>query len=315
VIFGALFAVLFAAVAIAQGIGHSSVPAGDVALIEGAPGSSGRIREAEFEVELRRAALLAGESKPPEPGTEPYEELSKAALGPLLHAVWLKGEAAELGVSVSPQEAATSLEQMKKKTFSTEAEYRRFLEASHYTPADAKRLATLQLLGTRLQEHVAETAPAPSEDQIEAYYETAKAVQFTVPAKGSFPAHTEALAEVRPNIAAQLAKQNGEEAFEAFVEDYETKWGSRTFCASDYVIEGCSEYRGTGRPKNAPAACYEAHPRAGIAAPSCPAPVTPLSPALPGTVSVLLPKGIQLPQRPRPPGVADTSQPSKEKSR
>jgi hypothetical protein len=307
-VFAALFGALFIAVGLTQGIGHPEVPSGDVALIEDVPGDSGHISEAEFHRALLRASLLAGEAKPPPQGTEQFEELTKSALGPLLHEVWLKGEAAELGISVSPQEAIASLKEMKKQTFSSEAEYRRFLKSSHYTPADARRLAGLQLLSTRLEEYVSANAPAPSESQISAYYETAKAVQFTVPAKGSKPAKVESLAQVKPHIEAQLAKQDAEEAFEAFAEDYEAKWAQRTFCSAGYVIEGCSSFRGSGHPANAPAACYEAHPRAGISAPACPAPVTPLAPALPGTVSVLLPKGTQLPQRPRPQGQASSSQ-------
>jgi hypothetical protein len=267
-VFGALFAVLFAAIALAQGIGHPDVPSGDVALVEDAPGDSGQISEAEFEKAFRRAALLAGEAKLPRPGSEGYAELTRSALSPLIHEAWLRGEAKERGISVTPPEAALALKQEKQKTFSSTAEYQRFLHQSHYSQADARRLAGLQLLSQRI------------EAQIAAASEPAKAT----------------------------------EDLEAFAEDYEAKWSQRTFCASGYLTEGCSEFKGTGHPRNAPSACYEAHPVAGIEASACPAPVTQPEPALPGTVSPLLPMGTQLPQRPVPAG-AQTTKPPKERQR
>ena len=52
----------------------------------------------------------------------------------------------------------------------------------------------------------------------------------------------------------------------------------------------------------APAACYEANPKGGLPE-ACPAPVLALSPALPGTVTLLTPQGTRLPQRPVPAGL------------
>jgi hypothetical protein len=48
VVFGVLFAGLFVGFAIAEGIGQPSVPAGDVALIEGVPSDVGHISEAQY---------------------------------------------------------------------------------------------------------------------------------------------------------------------------------------------------------------------------------------------------------------------------
>src|SRR5271170_7138109 len=46
-VFGAVFVLLFAGFAIAQGIGHPSIPVGDVALVEGVPSAVGHVSEAE----------------------------------------------------------------------------------------------------------------------------------------------------------------------------------------------------------------------------------------------------------------------------
>jgi parvulin-like peptidyl-prolyl isomerase len=127
-----------------------------------------------------------------------------------------------------------------------------------------------------------------------------KKVFFVFRVEKTTPEEAEPLGKVRSHIVAQLEKQNSEEAFEAFVADYTSKWASRTLCDSGYEIERCSGFSG-GHPENAPPACYEAHPKAGIAATACPAPVAQPAPAMPGTVSVLSPKGTALPQRPQPP--------------
>jgi hypothetical protein len=112
------------------------------------------------------------------------------------------------------------------------------------------------------------------------------------------------LGKVRPNIVNLLTKQDREAALEEFAIEFDAKWTSRTQCAEGYVVEDCANYRGNGRPPNAPSACYEAHPKAGIVARSCPAPVAQAVPAMPGTVTALAPKGTALPQRPVPPPAA-----------
>jgi foldase protein PrsA len=107
--------------------------------------------------------------------------------------------------------------------------------------------------------------------------------------------------QVKSQISSQLTQQAQQEFFSQFVANYSSKWQSRTFCASGYVIERCANYRGSGHPSTAPEGCYEANPK--TPAEACPAPVQQLVPALPGTVSILTPKGQQLPQRPQPAGL------------
>ncbi len=113
------------------------------------------------------------------------------------------------------------------------------------------------------------------------------------------PAKEQTLAEVRAQIASQVQQQKQEAFFEQFITKFQTKWQSRTICASGYEIERCSNFKGDGHPSTASAACYEADPKAGTPA-ECPAVVTPASPAVPGSVTLLQPKGTRLPQRPVP---------------
>jgi parvulin-like peptidyl-prolyl isomerase len=112
------------------------------------------------------------------------------------------------------------------------------------------------------------------------------------------PAKTKTLAEAKPEIKSTLEQEKQQEYFNEFVAAYNSRWQSRTRCASGFVIKQCSNYKGTAHPENAPPACYEANPK--TPATECPAPVPQTQPALPGTVTELKPKGEQFPQRPRP---------------
>lgn len=106
------------------------------------------------------------------------------------------------------------------------------------------------------------------------------------------------LPEVKAQIEETLKAEKQQEYFSEFVSDYQSKWQSRTYCASGYVIERCANYTSSGHPKNAAPACYEADPTSP--AKECPAPVTPTSPALPGSITEQKPKGEPFPQRPIP---------------
>ncbi len=116
VLFGALFVVLFAGYAIAEGIGHPSVPAGDVAIVEHVPDDIGTVSEADFKRALLQQAAQAKLKKAPKPGDDKYEELKDAALGELLDPIWIQGEAEELGISVTPKQIATELARSKNRT-------------------------------------------------------------------------------------------------------------------------------------------------------------------------------------------------------
>lgn len=398
-IFGALFVVLFAGYAIAQGLGHPSVPAGDVAIVTHVPADIGTVSEAEFKRSLLQQVAQGKLKKVPKPGEKKYEELKSAALGELLDTIWIQGEAEELGISVTPKQIATELAQIKKQNFKTDAEYQEFLKTSHFTQEDVLARVKLQLLSTQIQEAITKKAPPASNSEIASYYDTAKDSQYTtaesrdarvvvnkdkaqveaakaalekddspaswkkiaakyssdpttktkgglqlglteellqseaalksaifdsptgvivgpVDVEGNFfvleveklnPQKVKSLAEVSAEIKSQLTQQVAQEVFADFVAEYQSKWQSRTFCAADYVIERCAGYTGSGHPASAPPACYEANPKGGPPK-ECPAPVAQVSPALPGSTTLLKPQGERLPQRPRPEGLKEASE-------
>lgn len=394
--FAALLILLFVIFAVAQGIGNPSIPSGAVAIVEDAPGDLGTVTEAEFQHALVQAAAQAKVKPVPKPGDEKYEELKEKALGEgLLDTIWIQGQAEEMGISVTPKEVLKELAKLKKQAFKTEKQYKEFLKEAHFTRADVLTRVKLQMLTTQIQEQVTEEAPVPSKDEIENYYEAAKATQYTTPesrdirviknkdkskveaAKAALekddstkswekvakkystdttksngglqsavtegsgtlqepleaavfaagqgeiegplkegknyvvfevmkvtPEKVQSLDEAKSQISAQLAEQVKQQTFSAFVSSYGTRWTSRTFCASGYLIKRCSNYKGNGRPPEANEACYEANPK--TPAEACPAPVPQVKPAQPGSVSPLQPEGQRLAQRPRPAGLEET---------
>jgi parvulin-like peptidyl-prolyl isomerase len=384
-----LLVALFAIVAIAQGIGDPSVPSDAVAVVEDAPDGLSPITKAQFDHQLLQAAAAAQVKPVPKPGDEKYDELKETALGELLDAVWLQGQAEEMGIEVSDKEVAEELKKLKSQAFKTEKQYEEFLKEAHYTQADVDQRVRIQILSTQIQEQVGEGEAVPSQAEIQDYYDAAKASQYTQEEKREAraltfkdeaeaedakaelekddstasweklgaksvnpsakksgglvndtaegtapeplhaalfeapqgqvegplrtntgyqvyevlkitPEKVQTLDETKSQISTQLAEQKQQQVFTRFVRNYSSLWKSRTFCASDFTIERCANFKGDGRPPEANPACYEADPKAPSE--TCPAIVAQVKPAEPGTVSPLLPEGTRLPQRPRPAG-------------
>ncbi len=392
-VFGALFVLLFVGFAIAQGIGHPSVPSGAVAIVEDAPGDLGTITQEEFDRALVQTAAAQQVKPVPKPGDEKYDELKEAALGEILleGTIWIQGLADEMGISVTPKEVAKELKKLKDQAFKTPKEYREFLKEAKYTRADVLERVKIQMLTTQIQEQLTEEAPKPSDDEIQKYYEAAKSSQYTTPesrdvrlirnkdrakveaAKAALekddsikswekvakkystdttkgngglqsgvteesstlsepvteavfaagqgdiegplqdgkssvvfevmkitPEKVQSLEEVKAQISSQLTEQLQQQEFAAFSRGFTGTWKSRTFCADDYLISRCANFKGDGRSAEANPACFEANPK--TPAEACPAIVPQTKPAQPGSVSVLSPEGQKLAQRPRPAG-------------
>ena len=178
-VFGIAFVALFAGFAIAEGIGPPSIPAGDVALVKGVPAELGSVSEADYKKALLQAGGQSGLKKLPKPGEKQYEDLKKTALGSIFDSIWIQGEAAELGVTVTPKQIADEFKSIKSQNFKTKADYEKFLKASHLTQADVNERVKLQVLSTEIQKLLSEKGGTPSSGEVQEYYEEAKATQFT----------------------------------------------------------------------------------------------------------------------------------------
>ncbi|HET9162638.1 MAG TPA: peptidyl-prolyl cis-trans isomerase [Solirubrobacterales bacterium] len=390
-VFGAAFIVLFVVVAIAEGVGSPSVPSGDAILVQDVPGEVGHVSAADIAHAIEITTAGEGLKKAPKPGEPKYEEAKEAAEKFALEGIWIQGLAAEWGIEVSEQEIAKELKKIKKESFKSEAEFKKFLKESHYTAEDINNRVKIQVLSGKLQEKLKEKAPTPSQSEVKDYYEAAKATQFTqkpsrdvrlvvnkdnkkaeeakaaltkdnsaknwkavakkysedpttkesgglqkglqegileeplnaavfatpegqvegpVKAKrgytvfevvNSTPESVQEFKTVESQIQATLAQRLEQEYFTNYLAQFAIDWTGRTFCAPGYVIERCANFKGSGHPSTAPEACFEANPKGGRPE-ACPAPVFQLTPALPGTVTPLEPKGKPLPQRPHPGG-------------
>lgn len=387
--FGALLLVLFLGFAIAQGLGHPSVPSGAVAIVEDVPGDIGTVSKDQLDKAIEQAAASGQITPVPKPGDDKYEELKEAALGEVFDAIWIQGQAEQMGISATPEEVAKELKKLKDEAFKTPKQYEAFLKTSKYTEEDVELRVKIQMLSTQIQEQVTKESPTPSSSEIEDFYETAKSSQYTTPEsrdirliKNKDKAEVEAakaaleeddsveswekvakkystdttsgagglragltegtlsepidaevfdaqqgtiegpskegelyvvfevmkitrenvqpLEQVESQIKGQLEEQAQQATLARFVRNYGSTWKSRTFCASDYLIQRCANFKGDGRPAETNPACYEADPKAPAEA--CPAPVTQVKPAQPGSVSLLNPEGQKLAQRPRPAG-------------
>jgi len=179
--FGALLVLLFIVFAVAQGIGHPSVPSGDVAVVEDVPSELGSISKEELDHAIEIAAAQSQINPVPKPGDEQYDQLKESALGELFDTVWIQGQAEEMGITVTPKELEDELGKIKKQAFKTEKQFKEFLKESHYTQKDVDQRIKVQVLSTQIQDRLKEEASTPSGSEIEDYYEAAKATQYTTP--------------------------------------------------------------------------------------------------------------------------------------
>ncbi|HEY2479191.1 MAG TPA: peptidyl-prolyl cis-trans isomerase [Solirubrobacterales bacterium] len=397
VLFGVVFIALFVIFAVAQGLGSSGVPSGDIAKVSNVSSEKGEFTQADYKRSIQQQEAQGGLKKPPKAGSKKAEELHKTAVGELLNGAWIFGEAEELGIKVTQKEVETELAKIKKESFKTEKAFEEFKKESHFTEADVISKIELQILSKKIEEKIKKEVPPLTEEELKTYYDAEKAKQFTkkptrdvrvavnenkkeieaaqkaleadnseagwkkatkkysptTAAQGGLqkeiaeeflteplkkdifksatgeligpvkqeknylllevvklhPEKVQSFAEVKTTIEGTLKGEKEQKYFSEWVAGFQSKWISRSQCASGFVTEQCANYKGTGHPVGAPEACYEANPK--TPAKECPAPVVQTKPAVPGTVSASKPEGEQLVQRPRPEA---TSKSAKEKA-
>lgn len=236
--FAALFILLFVIFAIAQGIGHPSVPSGDVAVVEDAPDGLSPVTEAQFKHALVQAAAEKKVTPVPKPGDKNYEELREAALSNVLDSIWIQGQAEEMGISVTPKEIAEELKKLKEKAFKTEQQYKEFLKEAHFTEADVNTRVTIQILSEQIQTQVTEEAPIPSKSEIKDYYEAAKSTQYTTPESRDIRVIKNADKTKVEAARSALEKDDSIKSWEAVAKKYSTDTTKSTGGLQSAVTEG-----------------------------------------------------------------------------
>jgi foldase protein PrsA len=170
-----------------------------------------------------------------------YTALKQQALGFLISASWVTGEAASQGIGLSDEEIEKSFTEIKQRQFPKEDMFKRFLASSGQTASDLRLRVKLNLLSQRLQQKVAKT-PAVTQAQIQSYYNQ-NTSRFRVPGSNGKPASQQTLAQVRESIRQRLQAQAQQQALSAFVTGYRKRWEARTHCRPGYVVQECSEFK------------------------------------------------------------------------
>jgi parvulin-like peptidyl-prolyl isomerase len=203
-IFGVLFVALFAIVAVAVGIGSTSVPSGAIAKVEGVPSGTeapfdkpytdceGKkvtpdlsvVTEEAYKCAFEQLAAGSGLKTTPKPGDEQYDALREETITQLVENVWIQGLGAEEGITVTEQEVREEEKKLIKKSFEgSQTKFKEFLKTSGYTEQDVNERLKVQVISEKLakplEEEAAEAAPSASE--ISDAYDAEKATRFTTP--------------------------------------------------------------------------------------------------------------------------------------
>lgn len=119
------------------------------------PVSLGRMTKAELRRRLVEVAAAAGFDSVPKAGSKRYKRLEKLAFDELLDAVWLRGQASAMGISITRREVIRERARLIAQAFRSRAEYHEFLAESHYTRRDVDERVEIQLLSSRIQRRIA----------------------------------------------------------------------------------------------------------------------------------------------------------------
>jgi parvulin-like peptidyl-prolyl isomerase len=228
-------------------LGEGSPPGDDgIAEVQGV--DDGLVTQQQFDDALARTAEQQGLKKPPAEDDPQYATFSDQALGDALLPLWIKGEAADRGLSVTDTEIADRTQQIVDQNFGSPKEFEDFvreqgfctdeeLEQGEPTECEGVRNEVeVMILAEDLQEDVVPPAlaavasgqPAPqdllddiSDDEVQSYYDENQE-QFQ-DEKGETPPLEEVEDQVRTAILAaeQIPDADVEDFYEENIEQYE----------------------------------------------------------------------------------------------
>jgi len=180
IVFGAILVVLFAGIAIAQGIGKPSIPSGDIIYVQDVPDGKGNISQDDYDRSFEQTWKRGGLKSAPKKGDAQYDQVKEAAINDLLDQAWLTGEAQELDVTATDREIANELATIKKDQFPTPKAFNDFLKSSGFTMEEVKDRVKLQVLSRKIQDQITKSVTDVPDSEIENFYASSKA-SFTTP--------------------------------------------------------------------------------------------------------------------------------------
>ncbi len=240
VAFGALLIALFVIVAVAQGLG-SPEPSGDeIAVVEDAP--NGTVTKQEFDRALVQTAARQQLKDVPASDDPQYQAIADAAQSDLLLQRWVMGEAEERGIEVTDTKIDEQLNQIKQQQFGgSEKQFQKFLDQSGFTAEEARQRVALQLVSDEIQGDVVPSAPAVSDDEIQAYYD-ANPDQFQQPATRDVRVVLTKTAEDADKALSELGQSPTPKDWEAVAKKYSIDEATKTTGGlRQGVVQGQSE--------------------------------------------------------------------------
>jgi hypothetical protein len=132
------------------------------AVVSDVPQALGKVTSHEIQ---RAVAQVAAPDPAPRRGSARYEGLENVAMKSSLEVIWIQGQAAEMGIRVSAGEISREVAKLKRQNFHSNAEYRRFLRRSHYSPHDVYERVKVQIIATRIQERVLSKVEYPGQQE------------------------------------------------------------------------------------------------------------------------------------------------------
>ena len=225
IVFGALLVLLFAYVAIAQGIGNPSVPSGDVALVEDVPEGKGDISQEDYDRAFLQTWKRSGLQAAPEPDNAQFAEIKEAAINDLLDQAWLTGEAAELGVAATDREVQNEFQTIRQDQFPGDAAFEQFLEDSAFTEEEVLDRVRLQVLSRKIEEQINNGVSEVPEDELEQFYEDSRE-NFTTPETRDIRLVVTDNQEEADQIEAALAESNEVKDFARLAREFSNNGSS-----------------------------------------------------------------------------------------
>jgi hypothetical protein len=134
------------------------LPDGAIAFVDEV--GDGEVTQEEFDEAVAVAAAADGRDKPAAEGTPEYALEATTALSGLLVDRWVRGEAEELGITVTTSEVSLELERTIEANFASQAAYEKFLEDSGLSEEQATERIELQLLSDAVGDEILGKDPA-----------------------------------------------------------------------------------------------------------------------------------------------------------
>lgn len=129
------------------------VPAGAVAVVSHVPRDEGTISRAEIERAIVQTSAQSG-TRAPAADDPDYRNVAAEALGELLDAVDIQGEAAEREISVTRTEVSAKLRRIRKSSFGSNKEYEEYLHKARLTQREVRLRVESQLFAKRIEASV-----------------------------------------------------------------------------------------------------------------------------------------------------------------